>query len=190
MIGEFYHEEDRKQKESGKRRAYKKNWALKKYAFKTTTSPNERKATRTLWRHPKMTRIRRHPTTTSICLHHTSSFPLFIAMASRDATPVRPPEAGSTQLRPPRRGPRRAAVVRNCRFHGPFLPPRERRPPRRRQLATFLHHLLHTRRRHEKDANTLAPENACLCNIGLHGRVEMSAPLIWNRTIRDNDTTI
>ena len=164
-------------------KAYKQKKLLlstEKICLYKTTSPNERKATRTPCRHPKMTRIWRHPTTTSICLHHTSSFPLFIAMASRDATPVRPPEASSTQLR--------TAVSNDCR--PPGAPARERRPPRRRQLATCLHHLLHTWRRHEKDANTLAPENACVCNIGLHGRAEMSAPVIWNRTIRDNDTTI
>ena len=43
------------------------------------------------------------------------------------------------------------------------------------------------RQRHGKDANTLTPENACVCihantlavcNIGFHGRAEMSAPLI------------
>ena len=91
---------------------------LKQQLLQTKEKQREHRADTCL----KMTRIRRHPTTTSICLHHTSSFPLFIAMASRDATPVRPPEASSTQLRPPRRDPRRAAVVRNCRFHGPFPP--------------------------------------------------------------------
>ena len=48
-------------------------------------------------------------------------------------------------------------------------------------------HRADTRRRHGKDANTLTPENACVCihantlavcNIGFHGRAEMSAPLI------------
>ena len=58
ILGEFYHKKTINKKRVETRRAYKKNWAPKKYAFKRA-SPNERKATRTPCRHPKMTRIRR-----------------------------------------------------------------------------------------------------------------------------------
>ena len=154
------------------RRAYKKKLSTEKIClYKTTTSPNERKATRTPCRH-----LPEDDTDTTPPYYHINLLaPYFILpFIYCDGRETRPPSGHRRQAQrscAPRVG---APGGRQSfeTFHGPS-PPRERRPPCRRQLATCLHHLLHTRRRHGKDANTLA-----VCNIGLHGRAEMSAPLI------------
>ena len=141
----------RKQEKGGKRRAYKKKLSTEKIClYKTTTFPNERKA---------------RSSTIPAVIHNTGCRRPFYTHPFMN----QPREPGCPTPAQPvgrsRRGPRA------LRLGAQAL--RQERPPRRRQLASCLHHLLHTRRRHGKDANTLA-----VCNIGLHGRAEMSAPVI------------
>ena len=199
-LGEF-----RKQKESGRRRD-KKNWALKKYAFKTTTSPNERKAARTPFRAKRTLCSQSMTTPGPPSKERGCTYPLFCVRPERSESPscaaakLHANPVGNTQrfalvglCAPPTRfkisvglgfrvfilcvSPRREA----------FEPPRQRPPGRAPGGNTYTTLYTH---RHQRRRRRVGERRGVKWNVRLDGRTKMSAPrLLLNRrgrTIRDN----